>query len=139
MKKEYFLHPKINAFVLGLAIGLPQGISVLKKIEFLKDIKPSALSMSLFSLFAPPILMSLNFIFTKNKKENELNSNILKFINLNFVVVWMCFSLAVASAITIFLNNASEVGYGISFIFACAGMGFIAAEYIQIKLKVKKK
>ena len=123
--------------MLGLANVIPAGINVFKKIVFLIDIKPSALSMSLFSLFAPPILMSLNFIFTKNKKENELNSNILKFINLNFVVVWMCFSLSVASAITIFTNNASDVGYGISFIFACAGMGFIAAEYIQIKLKLK--
>ena len=75
MDLNFLKKPNLNSFILGLIIGLPQGLTITtKRLELLKaSSNQNELIVTIFGLFAPPLLMIINIFIMKNKENKPIS------------------------------------------------------------------
>lgn len=125
--------PYLNSFILGVLIGLPQGLTIIEKhTELLLHSKLPSFHVVLFGLFAPSIL---SMFLPKEKSKKKLVSKYIEYIRPNYIVIWMALSLSISSAIMIYRSNNHNFGYGIPLFFGSVGIGYLLSIKLLKELK----
>jgi hypothetical protein len=133
---EKLQHPKLNALILGVLNGLPQGLRLDEPRLFpVSQFDGQVQFLALFGLLAPPAMAGLNYLMTRGRYP-RLWTVITKYIDPFLLIVWGSLSLGLSGFYA--LGGVTNPGYGLCVFFTAGGVGFFAAWLIEKRLTAGK-
>ena len=131
-------NPNLNAFLLGVLLGVPQGVS-LPGDEFLVNpvFDRNTLVVTVFGLIGPPLFVLVgNFLGRPEYEYPMWWKRLEEYLDPNLVVVWASLSIALIGFFALQAAR-SPGGYHVCALFASVSGGFFVARYANTRLNQK--
>ena len=129
-------NPNLNAFLLGVLLGVPQGVS-LPRDEFLVNpvFDRNILLVTVFGLIGPPLFVLVGKFLGRSEYPMWWK-RLAEYLDPYLVVVWASLSIALIGFFALQAAR-SPGGYHVCAFFASTSGGFIVARYVQVRLNQK--
>ena len=129
-------HPRINAFLLGVAQGLPQGLSVERLAPFAQSGSGQDWPLvAAFGVLAPPVGIALSFRLRGYRYPHWWTA-LSRYLDLYQMLAWTGLSLGLSSLHTL-RSNGIPGGTMFSAFFISAAFGFMAASVVSKRMSAR--
>ena len=132
---EALRNPRLNAAVLGLLQGLPQGFSLPEQEHFTSaGMDQNVWLFTCFGLVVPSLLILANHFTSKWPPRWWAKVN--EYVNPYHMMFWGGLSLALSGGYALQRAEATA-GYAVVAFFGASGVGFLIAGYLERWLKAR--